>query len=98
MKGYYLIIDTDGDFGLIVDSITFYQEEIRCYAENFEKLKALVNSMSVFETNPGKTHYGTELVQKLRESINNGIEANHYGGNNSFEYGIENDDCFDIVK
>jgi len=89
---YYLIIDTDGDFGLRINGKDFYQDEIRIKAGSFDKLEEAVNSAQVLEINYSKTDAGHALLENLRESLQEWYE-NVRGGNWSFEYGSLDNPC-----
>lgn len=81
---YYLIIDTDGDFGIKLDGHKIW-EYARIKAQSHKALVDAVMRMEFISRNPSKDQIGREFVKDLKNNI--GKENGIRGGNWSYEFG-----------
>ena len=89
MNSYYLLIDTDGDFGLESYNGFKIYEEMRMKASSKKSLKDFVNSLYVFDIYPDqpmKRKIGEDFLWQLKEQVKTYDQGN-FGGNCSFEFG-----------
>jgi hypothetical protein len=100
MSQYYLYIDTDGDFYLQIYVEKYFYEDIKIKASNFEKLRDLVNNISVVKRSNHSIKYemGQDLIRELKKQVNRkNAQSGSFGGNHRFEFGPIEEPEYDIV-
>ncbi len=92
---YYLIIDTDNDFGLISDTGFRIHNIAKIKAQSKKKLKEFVDSLSVFEINKAKTEIGEAFLNTLKKDMDK-KDAGRIGGNWHYEFGTLQGEEWDL--
>jgi hypothetical protein len=91
---YYLIIDTDGDFGIKLAGHIIW-EYARIKARSHKALVDAVMQMEFISRNPSKDQIGREFVEDLKKNI--GKENGARGGNWSYDFGRIVEPKWDII-
>lgn len=84
MLPYYLVIDTDGDFGIKINDQEIW-EYIKIKAKNHDKLIHAVKNMEFISKDNTDNDVAKEFIEDLKNEI---VETNGFrGGNWTYDFG-----------